>query len=98
MGRPDEAARAYEEAIRLARESGAIHHVGLASELAANFWRARQAPTVAFAFARDAWAAYRRWGAAGKLHHLEAQWPQLVAVSAAGDAMASSSSTDSNTD
>ena len=43
-GHPDEATRAYEEAIRSARENGATHHLGLASELAANFWRSRQAP------------------------------------------------------
>jgi signal transduction histidine kinase len=83
-GRPDEATRSYEEAILAARESGAIHYVGLASELAANFWRTRQAPIVAHAFAREAWAAYLRWGARGKVQHLEAQWPHLAAPRASG--------------
>ena len=81
-GRPDEATRAYEEAIRSARENGATHHLGLASELAANFWRSRQAPIVAHAFAREAWAAYQQWGATGKVHHLEAQWPHLLSLPA----------------
>jgi signal transduction histidine kinase len=81
-GRPDEATRAYEEAIRSARENGATHHLGLASELAANFWRTRQAPIVAHAFAREAWAAYQQWGATAKVHHLEAQWPHLVSLPA----------------
>ncbi len=92
--RPDEATRAYEEAIRLARESGACHHLGLASELAANFWRARQAPIVGDGFAREARAAYRQWGAAGKVRHLDAQWPHLAAATATQDT--STSSTDSN--
>jgi signal transduction histidine kinase len=92
--RPDEATRAYEEAIRLAREGGASHHLGLASELAANFWRARQAPIVADGFAREARAAYRHWGALGKLQHLDAQWPHLAAAPATKDT--STSSTDSN--
>ncbi|QRO03027.1 AAA family ATPase [Archangium violaceum] len=77
-GRSDEATRAYEEAIRLARENGFIHYVGLAAELAANLWRARQAPTVALAFARDARSAYQQWGARGKVQHLEARWDGLA--------------------
>ncbi|WNG34071.1 AAA family ATPase [Archangium violaceum] len=79
--KPDEATRAYEEAIRSARESGATQLVGLASELAASFWRTRQAPIVAHAFAREARAAYLHWGALGKVEHLDAQWPQLQASS-----------------
>ncbi|HYI02288.1 serine/threonine-protein kinase PknK, partial [Hyalangium sp.] len=82
-GRADEATRAYEEAIRAARESGATQFMGLASELAANFWRTRQAPIVAHAFAREARAAYAHWGAKGKVQHLEAQWPHLVSTVAA---------------
>ncbi|WP_257460460.1 trifunctional serine/threonine-protein kinase/ATP-binding protein/sensor histidine kinase [Archangium lipolyticum] len=77
-GRADEATRAYEEAIRVARENGFIHYVGLAAELAANHWRARQAPTVALAFARDARSAYQQWGARGKVQHLEALWNGLA--------------------
>ncbi|SEM32877.1 Predicted ATPase [Stigmatella aurantiaca] len=92
-GRPDEATRAYEEAIRAARETGAPHHLGIASELAANFWRARQAPIVAHAFAREAHAAYQQWGATGKAQHLESQWPNLAPVQAAVDH--DTSSTDS---
>jgi predicted ATPase/signal transduction histidine kinase/tRNA A-37 threonylcarbamoyl transferase component Bud32 len=76
-GRPDEATRAYEEAIRLARENGATQYVALAAELAANFWGTRQAPIVAHAFAREAWGAYRQWGALGKVQHLESLWPHL---------------------
>jgi predicted ATPase/signal transduction histidine kinase/tRNA A-37 threonylcarbamoyl transferase component Bud32 len=93
-GRAEEATRLYEEAIRVARESAATHYVGLASELAANFWRTRQSPIVAHAFAREAWAAYQHWGAVAKVHQLEAQWPHLKAGVATAHAE-TSSSTDS---
>ncbi|WNG56800.1 AAA family ATPase [Archangium gephyra] len=89
--RPDEATRAYEEAIRLARESGATQHVGLASELAANFWHTRQAPIVAHAFAREARAAYQHWGATAKVQHLVARWPHLEPSAATVDKSATSS-------
>ncbi|WNG39856.1 AAA family ATPase [Archangium violaceum] len=93
-GRPDEATRAYEEAIRAARESGATQYLGLASELAANFWRTRQAPIVAHAFAREALAAYKQWGALGKVQHLESSWPNLSSSAAHSDAL-TTSATDS---
>ncbi|WNG17872.1 AAA family ATPase [Cystobacter fuscus] len=93
-GRSEEATRAYEEAIRSARENGATQYVGLASELAANFWRTRQAPIVAHAFAREARAAYQQWGARAKVQHLESQWPELMSTRGSQDAL-STSSTDS---
>ncbi|WP_225412586.1 trifunctional serine/threonine-protein kinase/ATP-binding protein/sensor histidine kinase [Stigmatella hybrida] len=93
-GRPDEAARAYEEAIRSARENGATPYVALASELAANFWRTRQAPIVAHAFAREAQGAYRQWGALGKVQHLESLWPHLASPAIPQDTL-TTSSTDS---
>ncbi len=94
QGRPDEASRAYEEAIRAGRESGAPQFVGLASELAANFWRARQSPIVAHTFAREARAAYQQWGALGKVQQLDALWPNLThAVSTAESETSSTDST-----
>jgi hypothetical protein len=68
--------------------------VGLASELAANFWHTRQAPIVAHAFAREAWAAYLHWRALGKVQQLESQWPHLASASATEEAL-TTSSTDS---
>ncbi|HEX8539141.1 MAG TPA: GAF domain-containing protein, partial [Cystobacter sp.] len=91
LGRPDEATRAYEEAIRSARENGATQYVGLASELAANFWRTRQAPIVAHAFVREARAAYRQWGALGKVQHLESLWPNLASSAGTEQALSTSS-------
>ncbi|MFY0571048.1 trifunctional serine/threonine-protein kinase/ATP-binding protein/sensor histidine kinase [Archangium lansingense] len=97
-GRPDEATRAYEEAIRSARENGATQYVGLASELAANFWHTRQAPIVAHAFAREARAAYQQWGALGKVQQLECQWPDLTTPDAAEDTLTTSSTSSSRID
>jgi predicted ATPase/signal transduction histidine kinase/tRNA A-37 threonylcarbamoyl transferase component Bud32 len=76
--RPQEALRAYEEAIHAAREGRFTHYEGMALELAANFWRAGGAPALALALAREARAAYLRWGAQGKVRHLEARWPGLA--------------------
>ncbi|QRK08232.1 AAA family ATPase [Archangium violaceum] len=97
-GRPDEATRAYEEAIRSARENGATHYMGLACELAANYWHTRQAPIVAHAFAREAHAAYKQWGALGKVQHLESQWPHLAFSESPKDAQTTSSTNSTRID
>ncbi|ATB39073.1 hypothetical protein CYFUS_004512 [Cystobacter fuscus] len=91
-GRSEEAIHAYEEAIRAARESGAIQYVGLASELAASFWLARHLPLVAQGFAHQAHAAYQQWGAYAKVRQLESQWPYLAAPEARRDAQTTTTS------
>jgi predicted ATPase/signal transduction histidine kinase len=83
MDREGEALRAYEEALRSAREHGFIQYVGLACELAARFGFERQLPTLAETYARKAREAYLRWGALGKVRHLEEQWPYLAPAPAA---------------
>jgi predicted ATPase/signal transduction histidine kinase/tRNA A-37 threonylcarbamoyl transferase component Bud32 len=97
-GRLDEATRAYEEAILSARERGATQYVGLASELAANFWRTRQASIVAHAFASEARAAYQQWGALGKVQQLESQWPHLSSSVQTEDALTTSSTASTHID
>ncbi|PTL76235.1 AAA family ATPase [Vitiosangium sp. GDMCC 1.1324] len=84
-GRGDDAMRAYEDAIHSAREHGFIQNVALASELAANFWRERRFPTIAEAYARSAREAYLRWGAQGKVRHLESRWPNLALAVASSE-------------
>lgn len=81
-GQPDEAARAYDEAITCAREAGFIQNTGLAAELAARFWRGRRVPIAAEAYAQVAHDAYERWGAHGKVADLAEQWPHLAASAA----------------
>jgi signal transduction histidine kinase len=52
--------------------------VALSSELAARFWFAQRMPTLADAYARKARTAYLRWGAKGKVGHLDEQWPHVA--------------------
>ncbi|WNG41593.1 AAA family ATPase [Archangium violaceum] len=98
QGRLDEAIRAYEEAMRSAREMGATQYVALAAELAANFWRTRQAPLVAQGFAREARAAYLRWGALGKVQQLESQWLHLSSEASTQDELTTRSTASTRLD
>jgi predicted ATPase/signal transduction histidine kinase/tRNA A-37 threonylcarbamoyl transferase component Bud32 len=91
-GRVEDALSAYEEALRLARENGFIQYVALTCELAANFYRRRQASFIADAYARQAREAYAQWGALGKVKHLDALWPHLVTVAAPSSATTTTTS------
>ncbi|MGF6724559.1 putative ATPase/signal transduction histidine kinase/GAF domain-containing protein [Paraburkholderia sp. GAS41] len=73
-----EAMRAYEEAIRSAREHGFIQNEGIAHELAARFYLARGYDTIADTYLRNARSCYERWGADGKVRQLEHLYPQLL--------------------
>jgi predicted ATPase/signal transduction histidine kinase len=77
-GNTNEAMKAYEEAMQTAREHGLTPHVALAAELAAHFSKAHGWATAANAYAREAWKAYRQWGAEGKMRQLEASWPRVA--------------------
>ncbi len=92
-GRKDEAIDLYEEAFQAAREQGFIQNVALASELAARFWRERRVPSIAESYARKAREAYLRWGAKGKVQHLDAQWPHLATTLAAEGTVTDTDST-----
>jgi GAF domain-containing protein len=81
--------RAYEEAVQTAREHGLIPHAALAAELAAHCSKERGWVTAASAYAREAWKAWRQWGAEGKMRQLEASWPR-VAVPGEGSGGAAS--------
>ena len=78
-GRPLDAERLYEEAIRLARESGFIQNEGIAGELAARFYAARGFATIAQAYLRNARYCFLRWGADGKVRQLDESYPYLRA-------------------
>jgi len=77
-GQHEEAMRAYEEALQSAREHAHVHDAALAAELAARFWKARGMERIAALCAREAWEAYRQWGAMGKARQLEALWPTVA--------------------
>ena len=60
-----------------AREHGFIQNEGIANELAARFYAARGLTTIADAYLRNARSCYLRWGADGKVRHLDQAHPHL---------------------
>jgi hypothetical protein len=70
-GEDVEAIRLYDRAVRAAADVGFCHIEAIAAEVAAVFYVARDLPTLESAYARRARAAYARWGAEGKVRHLE---------------------------
>jgi len=69
--------RLYEQAIRSARANGFIHNEALANELAARFYAARGFEKIARVYLQDARYGYLRWGADGKVRHLDEMYPHL---------------------
>jgi PAS domain S-box-containing protein len=76
-GRPLDAERLYEEAIRSAGASGLVHIEALANELAAHFYAGRGFEKIARIYLRDARYGYLRWGADSKVRQLEERYPDL---------------------
>jgi predicted ATPase/signal transduction histidine kinase/tRNA A-37 threonylcarbamoyl transferase component Bud32 len=77
-GRALDAERLYEEAIRTAGAHGLVHNHGLAYELASAFYRGRKMEAFADAYLLEARNCYARWGADGKVAHIDQQQPQLL--------------------
>ena len=69
-----EAIRLYDRAIRAAADAGFCHIEAIAAEVAVAFYTARDLPTLESAYVRRARAAYARWGAEGKVRHLERKY------------------------
>ncbi len=86
-GRPADAERLYEQAIRSAAENGFIQDGALGFELASAFYRARGFTLIADTYLREARAGYLRWGADGKVEQLDAAHPQLRAQAVLTSAM-----------
>ena len=78
-GRELDAERLYEKAIRSARKNGFVHNEGIAHELAARFYLARDLPTSGTAHLEQARNCHAQWGATGKVRQLEERYPQLRA-------------------
>lgn len=68
----------YEKAIALSGESECHPVNGLACEMAGRFAKATGWNTAAEGYFRNAFAAWRRWGATAKMRHLERQFPHLA--------------------
>ncbi len=77
QGQPLKAEQLYERAIRSAFENGFVHNEALANELAARFYAARGFEKIAHTYLRDARYCYGRWGAVGKVRHLDELYPHL---------------------
>jgi PAS domain S-box-containing protein len=75
--RDADALRLYEDAIHLARENGFVKNEGLAHELAAKYYLARDIETAGYAYLRNARNCYDRWGAHGKVKQLDKRYPRL---------------------
>jgi predicted ATPase/class 3 adenylate cyclase len=67
----NEAARFYELAVRRAQAAGMPQDAALAAELAAEFWRQREVPTVATGYLERARSYYAAWGAGAKVAALD---------------------------
>jgi PAS domain S-box-containing protein len=80
-GRPFDAERLYDEAIRSARECGFIQNEAIANELAGRFQAARGLATLAEAYLQNARSCYLRWGAARKVQLLGRAHPFLRGAS-----------------
>ena len=72
-----DAERLYEKAIQSAREHGFVQNEAIAHEVAARFYSGRGLETIAQAYLQNARHLYTRWGALGKVKHLELRYPGL---------------------
>ena len=76
-GRDMEAAKLFDESIRLAREIGFAQIEAIASEYAARFYAARGIQTVTLSYLTNARDCYLRWGADAKVRQLDTSYPDL---------------------
>ncbi|MGJ7512294.1 hypothetical protein ACSFBL_33160, partial [Variovorax sp. GT1P44] len=72
-----DAERLYEASIRAASQSSFVQHEGMANELAARFFLSRGFSTIATTYLANARDCYARWGAEGKVRHMEERHPEL---------------------
>jgi predicted ATPase/class 3 adenylate cyclase len=79
LGKTELAGGLYENAIRIAAESGFPHVEALANEAAARFYASSGRPTVAAVYLEAAIDACLRWGATHKAHLLE-HAPEFAAL------------------
>jgi PAS domain S-box-containing protein len=78
-GRVPEAEALYEAGARAAKQNGFLQSAALAMELAGRFYRERGLEQVSRACLREAMRGYGRWGAQGKVKHMSACHPELLA-------------------
>ncbi|WP_437990518.1 AAA family ATPase [Sorangium sp. So ce145] len=86
LGKRDEAAVRYDEAIELAREHRFLHIEALAAQLAAESRLEEGKGHVGAMYLREARDAYARWGADAVVAHLGARYPAVLKASMHGSA------------
>ncbi|WP_212626250.1 AAA family ATPase [Pseudomonas sp. PP3] len=74
-GRILQAEELYDRAIAMAQNCDVIHVEALANELASRFYASRGFAKIGRVYLQDARYGYWRWGAHGKVRHLEALYP-----------------------
>ncbi len=84
LGRESEARAAFEKAVELTRESGYLHELAIAYELAGRFHLACGQHKLAQYYLRDAHHAYLRWGAMTKAKAMERSYPNMLPRVATG--------------
>ncbi len=78
--RRSEAMKLYHESLVDARQNDFIHEVGLAGELAANFYFALGYDEIGRAYIIEARNAFHRWGATAKVRRLEQIYPDVGSI------------------
>ncbi|WFU45058.1 PAS domain S-box protein [Bradyrhizobium sp. CB82] len=76
-GRDLDAMRLYDRAIASAHANGFAQNEAIANELAGRFYATRGFEKIAYAYLRDAYYGYLRWGADAKVRQLERLHPRL---------------------
>jgi len=82
VGKKEEAAAKYDEALELAKKEGFLHIAGLAAHLCAQFYLEQGRSRIATLYLKEAVEAYRRWDALALVAHLEQRYPNLVETEA----------------
>ncbi|MDI3289451.1 AAA family ATPase [Polyangium sp. 15x6] len=78
LGKTEEAAAKYDEAIELSREHRFLHIEALSTQLAAEFRLQTGKSHIGALYMREARDAYARWGAVNVVAHLGAKYPALL--------------------
>ncbi len=78
LGRDEQAAKSYKQAIHNARRNGYIHESALAAELAAEFYLAQKQTPLAIEYLCIAYYAYLAWGSAVKVTDLTSRYPDWL--------------------
>ncbi len=91
----------YEKTILLAQEHKAPHFEALANEMAAKFFLSLGAPTGGSGYIKNAYRAYKHWGAAAKVADMEENtahiWPALREITRSRTGKSASASQSAHT-